>query len=370
MKHKVSVIVPCMNVEQTVDIALQSLKDQSFSDLEILALNDGSTDQTLAHLQAQADRDPRIRVIDRPNSGYGATCNLGFEQATGDYLAILEPDDSVEPDFFSDLLTFADTFPKPVDAIKAAYWRLFEGENGGKPMRIPCAYYHRIHPLQQPFAITEAQEFLLHHPAIWSALYRRDWIEEKHIRFLPIPGAGWSDNPFLIETLCQTDRIAYVDKPYYRYHENSAQQAQAQLRKHPLMPMERIEDMLDVADRLKIHESKVQEALAVRALNYAQLSVNAAGLTYPGLYDAIERCYRRLDSEIVLNSSIIAPGAKRRYCAIVGIEAPNISDLSYLPHVMSETAYRLVTDGPRFTFGALRHAPNQRDSRASKNDKQ
>ena len=93
MHHKVSVIVPSMNVERTLDAALSSIERQTYPDIEILALNDGSTDGTLAVMQAHAARDPRIRVIDKQNEGYGATCNRGIDMAEGDYIAIVEPDD-------------------------------------------------------------------------------------------------------------------------------------------------------------------------------------------------------------------------------------------------------------------------------------
>ena len=209
MHHKVSVIVPSMNVERTLDAALSSIERQTYPDIEILALNDGSTDGTLAVMQAHAARDPRIRVIDKQNEGYGATCNRGIDMAEGDYIAIAEPDDWIEPAFFADLLAFADTLEGPVDVIKSAYWRVFD-QDPEHTMKVPCAYKGRVHPRHQPFAIAEAPELLLHHPAIWSALYRKEWLDEKRIRFMEIPGAGWADNPFLIETLCQTQSIAYI----------------------------------------------------------------------------------------------------------------------------------------------------------------
>lgn len=126
MHHKVSVIVPSMNVESTIDAALSSIEHQTYPDIEILALNDGSTDGTLALMQAHAKHDSRIKVTDKPNEGYGATCNRGIEMAEGDYIAIVEPDDWIEPGFFSDLLAFADTLESPIDVIKSAYWRVFD----------------------------------------------------------------------------------------------------------------------------------------------------------------------------------------------------------------------------------------------------
>lgn len=67
-------------------------------ELEILAINDGSTDNSLAIMQDFAALDSRVRVIDKANQGYGATCNLGIREAKGDWIAILEPDDWIEPE--------------------------------------------------------------------------------------------------------------------------------------------------------------------------------------------------------------------------------------------------------------------------------
>ena len=166
MAHKVSVIVPSMNVERTLDEALSSIEGQTFQNIEILALNDGSTDGTLRIMQEHAARDPRIVVVDKPNEGYGATCNRGIEMAKGDYIAIVEPDDWIEPRFFEDLLAFADTLEPPIDIIKSAYWRVFT-QDPAHPMKVNCAFKGRVHPKHQPFAIAEAPELLLHHPAIW-----------------------------------------------------------------------------------------------------------------------------------------------------------------------------------------------------------
>ncbi|MCH3948876.1 MAG: glycosyltransferase [Olsenella sp.] len=129
--HKVSVVVPTYNVERYLDQCLTSIQMQPFANVEVICVNDGSTDGSLGIMQEHAARDPRVRVIDKPNAGYGAACNAGIDGATGDYVAIVEPDDYLTGNMFGDLLDFADSLDGgPVDIVKSSYWRIF---NSGTP---------------------------------------------------------------------------------------------------------------------------------------------------------------------------------------------------------------------------------------------
>lgn len=86
----VSVIVPCYNTERYLDATLVSAEQNDRCNLEIIVLNDGSTDGSLAIMQAHAARDSRVRVIDKQNEGYGTSVNRGIKEARGTYVAILE----------------------------------------------------------------------------------------------------------------------------------------------------------------------------------------------------------------------------------------------------------------------------------------
>ena len=89
----VTILVPIFNVERFLRPCLESLRDQSYVDFEAILLNDGSTDSSSEIAQEFEDADPRFRVVDKPNSGYGASLNLGLSQAKGTYVGILESDD-------------------------------------------------------------------------------------------------------------------------------------------------------------------------------------------------------------------------------------------------------------------------------------
>ena len=101
-------LVPICNVERYLEECLDALVAQSFTDFEVLCINDGSTDGSLAIIHRYMEADARFRVIDKPNSGYGASMNMGLDNAIGEYIAILESDDFFEPNALELLVDVAD----------------------------------------------------------------------------------------------------------------------------------------------------------------------------------------------------------------------------------------------------------------------
>ncbi len=91
---KISVIMPVYNVENYLDTAIESVINQTFSDIEIICINDGSTDHSLDILKNYAQKDYRIKIIDQQNQGVSAARNTGVEAASGEYIMFLDPDDT------------------------------------------------------------------------------------------------------------------------------------------------------------------------------------------------------------------------------------------------------------------------------------
>ena len=93
---KISVIVPIYGVEKYLKEAVDSLLNQTMNDLEIILLDDGGKDACPQIIDEYAQKDNRIIAIHKQNGGYGQTMNVGLDRATGEYIAILEPDDYIE----------------------------------------------------------------------------------------------------------------------------------------------------------------------------------------------------------------------------------------------------------------------------------
>lgn len=124
VQPEISILVPICNVENYLDECLSSLINQTIKNIEIICLNDGSTDNSLSIIKKYAEKDNRIVVIDKENSGYGDTMNLGIRKAHGEYIGIVESDDFADPNMFQKLYDIARKKEKP-DIVKSNFYYYF-----------------------------------------------------------------------------------------------------------------------------------------------------------------------------------------------------------------------------------------------------
>lgn len=108
MKAKISVILPVYNAEKYLCETLDSVISGVFADFEIIAVNDGSTDGSLDILRSYAERDNRVKIIDKPNTGVSDTRNVGISAAEGEYLAFLDADDIYAPEYLERMYSAAE----------------------------------------------------------------------------------------------------------------------------------------------------------------------------------------------------------------------------------------------------------------------
>ena len=205
---KVTVLIPIYNASKYLRQALDSTIHQTLSDLEIICLNDGSTDDSAAILAEYQQRDKRIIVIDKPNTGYGDTMNQGIQRAQGEYIGILEPDDYLDPSAFEKLCQLAHWHQ--ADIVKANFYRL-ENDVVRKNAII------RPQDTGKIFCPCQDQAIFRLPPAIWSAIYRREFLLQNQIDFLPTPGASYQDLGFNIKALALAKRVVLTDNAYLYY---------------------------------------------------------------------------------------------------------------------------------------------------------
>ena len=346
----VSVIVPVYNASRYLDQALESAERQTHANLEIICVNDGSTDGSRDILAAHAERDQRIRIIDKKNGGYGSAMNRGIDEATGTWIAILEPDDWIEPGMYADMLALAsqhaDADPA-VDVIEAPHWVVVDSDTPHE-RKLPCQYRGRVHPPKQPFTIHDAPQLIAHHPSIWSALYRRGFLNDRGIRFMEVPGAGWVDNPFLIETHCQAKAMLYLPRAYYCYRDDTPEKTAQMATRDPLLPFERWNDMVDVLERLGVTDPVIWTQQVTRAFTYMGGVVEYTGVgADPRIQAAVHRMFDRMDPDIVFADPRVSPAAKRAFADYRGIENPPISRLMHLTDLVRQVSYRMWNQGPR-----------------------
>lgn len=301
MLPKISIIVPVYNVEAYLRQCLESLVGQTMGDIEIVIVDDGSTDSSADIIAEFAQNDPRLRVITKHNSGYGDSMNQGIAASAAPWIAICEPDDYVEPDFCERLYEAAMRYEdagRPVDIVKAAYYREVVHEDGSMET-VPCFYLGKVNPPKQPFAIKDCPQILVYHPSIWTCLYRRGFLEGERIAFMSIPGAGWADNPFFVETMVSASSISYLDQPLYHYRE--FEDGSASHMKDWRIVVDRWFDILEVLERRGVTDPGVLECNYARGCAYIDM-LDADFAADPEAKAAAQRIVDSIDYDAVMRS--------------------------------------------------------------------
>ena len=109
MKSKVSIVVPIFNIEEYLEDCIKSIINQTYKNLEIILINDGSTDCSLKICKKFKKLDKRIVLIDKDNTGVSNTRNIGINSATGDYITFVDSDDWLELDAIENMVKLAYT---------------------------------------------------------------------------------------------------------------------------------------------------------------------------------------------------------------------------------------------------------------------
>jgi len=180
----VSVLMPCCNASDTLSEALDSLTNQTLSDFELIAVDDGSTDATPDLLRAAAARDHRIRVITQPHRGIIAALNVGLQACTGNYIARMDADDRSYPDRLARQVAYLDAHPDaavvgcrvrgyPSETVRQGFLIYIEWQNS----LLTNADIRREMFVESPLA----------HPSV---AFRREWVE----RVGGYEDRGWAED--------------------------------------------------------------------------------------------------------------------------------------------------------------------------------
>lgn len=212
----VSVLVPVFNASRYLEQCLNSLVDQTLKEIEIICINDGSTDSSLDILKKYRALDKRIKIIDKPNSGYGASMNQGMKEASGEYVGIVEPDDFVDVDMFETLYTLART--KECDIAKSNRYDHRQGKDSF--VEVLRGQFYGI-----PFYPLDNQEVFLLPPSTTTAIYKNSFLKRNGLCYLETPGASFQDTGFAYKTLFCAGKVVFTERPFYHYrrdNENSS----------------------------------------------------------------------------------------------------------------------------------------------------
>lgn len=214
---KLSIIVPVYNVEKYLKKCLDSLINQTLAEIEIICVNDGSTDNSLNILQEYSQKDKRVKIINKENSGLGFARNVGIEHAQGDYIGFVDSDDWVSPEMYEKMYENAKKNDSDM-VICQAY--LFDDETheikDNEPIfNLDCFnenFNNRV------FNHEETKDFLFNIcVTAWNKIYKAQFLSDNKIKFFKI---SFEDNIFFTEAYLNAKRVSLVNEPLYYYRIN------------------------------------------------------------------------------------------------------------------------------------------------------
>lgn len=256
---KISIIIPIYNGENYIDKTITSLLNQSYTDIELILVNDGSKDKSKSICEKFAKTDDRIIVINQVNCGISAARNSGLDVATGDYISFIDQDDEIQSDIYKILL----------DGIYG-----FDFAVAGKTMQLIDKDNNIIANIEYNFTekiIDKKAEILklclntnrdtcvLH---LWNCLFKRSLIENNHIRFNTELKFGHEDSLFNIEYLCNCKKIHVVNGIVYKYFRRMTTSTSLKQNDTYVNDYKRfIEVALQATKKLQIADSKLNPAM-------------------------------------------------------------------------------------------------------------
>lgn len=196
---KISIVIPCYNVEDSVERCILSIKNQTYENIEAIFVDDGSTDNTRNAINEAIKDDDRIIYIYKENAGPSAARNFGIEKATGEYICFVDSDDYIERDY-----------------VEQLYDNLIANDSD-----ISICYFNRVYEDKTTLNIVKSDYTnIIRHPAPWNKLYKISLFKQNNIRF-PV-GKWYEDLNAFSKLLLMSSKVSIVEKPLYNYIQNDS----------------------------------------------------------------------------------------------------------------------------------------------------
>lgn len=214
MSDLISVIIPVYNIEQYLDRCLKSVTEQTYPSLQILLIDDGSTDNSLQHCNHWQKKDQRITVYHKENGGVSSARNLGIKKADGEWVIFIDGDDWIESDMLQKMYTCAIENQSDVAICsfvleygkKKEFTSVLRGEEALKV----------ISGKQAVESIVNRQTQYEVGNSPWNKLVRRRIIEEQHLRF-PVGRRMAEDMLFVTKAMLEVERCVLLSDTFYHY---------------------------------------------------------------------------------------------------------------------------------------------------------
>ena len=227
---RISVIIPVHNAKSYLRECLDSILSQTEKNIEVLCVDDGSTDGSTEILAGHANADPRIKILTEPCSGAGAARNLGLAHAQGTYLYFMDADDVCEPELLERAADELDTHRAQVVVFES--W-VYDSERSSNRLATWNLRVDNLPP-EKVFPGRDIADklFLTFGNCPWNKLFLHSFIKENNLRFQEVSRAN--DLLFTCSALALAERICTIKQPFYHYRTTSSGSLQATKDKDPL----------------------------------------------------------------------------------------------------------------------------------------
>ncbi len=220
----ISVIVPVYKVEKYLKKCVDSILGQTCADFELLLVDDGSPDECPRICDEYAERDPRVRVIHKPNGGLISARNAGILAARGDYVCILDGDDQALGDMLQFIRDTVARSPEPLDMVLFAAHNVYEDHTDETLNYVPEGYYNRERLEKEvfPYLLTDTRSGLqagVIQAHTWDKAFRRELLLEHYTREERI--RVFTDVPMTYECLLHCRNVYICNKPLYLYNKTN-----------------------------------------------------------------------------------------------------------------------------------------------------
>mgnify|MGYP005925153365 CR=1 FL=1 len=308
MNNKISIVVPVFNIEGYVERCLQSLLQQTYTNLEVLAIDDGSTDSSGAILDRLATTDSRIKVIHKENGGVTSARMAGIRNATGEWIGFVDGDDKIESDMYERLLRNSAEYH--ADISHCGYQMCFDDGR--------IHYFHNTGLLVQQDKITALKELLSGvriEPGLCNKLFHKTLFRSLlHGGAVPLDIKINEDLLMNYRLFSEAERTVFEDWCPYHYIVRSTSASQAKLNPHKIYDPIKVKEIIRQSAPAELHDAAQQAYISTCINTYHTLLT--AGAKYK---DDLRKVHELLTQEA---DDFFLLGRKRRLMANMIVHTP------------------------------------------------
>lgn len=297
MNDKVSVIVPVYNTEKYLQRCVDSLLNQTYKNIEVILVNDCSSDNSFSICSHYAESDKRVKVYsNQQNCGQAISRQQGIDNSTGNWIMFLDSDDEFAFDAVEKAVMFAEK--QSVNMVFSSYTVIKNGKTSIEKANINSAKYNKNEFLKM--CLSDISWDLM--CCIGSKIYNKQFLNTFHIKFDPAYKYN-EDGAFMLSVLRNADKVGYIDAPFYHYYIRTSGSTQSSYRQNMFRYINKTDIMLkDIFDTNGLFTDKTETIWYQKhmSLYLASLENEARFKSY----SAFKQVFRQIKSDISYSDTV------------------------------------------------------------------